>query len=369
MTLTSYQAPPQGAFYRTLKHFQFAFNWPRTNDLDLRKRHNLYNFLFKLVSLFNLISIMAHFIVNLKDNNFDVLVEDLALGSAYVGAMSALILIGLNEKKWSHFFRRLLDFRKFGTPPTYEKMVKRYNLYSIIIYVYGYLGTSLYCFIELTDTANCEKLNREGRNEICGTVAPFYWPRELTTMEKIILNVIQVASILLYSPQSAILIIFPSEAVDLLKTRVKHCAHMFLVLFDDPDEDHQTLANRLSFCVEYQIELLNIAEAFNGAFKRCIMHVSITATVVIACILTQLLTTYNLGAVTHVGGWISGIFLMCRAGQTFRDMLGAVGEAAYFSNWSQKPVILEAIPCGEHNYDFFVNLTKTSYSYLNLMNL
>ncbi|XP_060530888.1 uncharacterized protein LOC132704718 [Cylas formicarius] len=385
-TSNTFQPERDGPFYRSITHFKVAFNWPRSDDPVIRRRHQIYGATLKVISLFNFVGIVIHMIFSVKEHHYELLIEGLALGSGYLGAMISMTLFVSTERTWSNFLRRLLDFKKFGVPPTLNKIVKRFNFLSNVTYIYSYCGTSLYCFIEITDTAECERVNREeGRTEICGTVAPIYWPYGLTSTQKIIINVIQVVAIMMYSPQCGIFICFPSEAIEILNTRVKHASQLFLELFDNPDEDLEHLKKRMTFYIEYHIELLSLAEEFNNAFSS-LRPCSAGGALVIAFILTQLLNTYNLGAITHVAGWIIGIFLLCRAGQILQDSLGAIGEAAYFSKWyelnnasikrtiqllilrGQKPTYLEAMPVGNHDFDFFARLSKTSYTYLTVMN-
>ncbi|XP_050301531.1 uncharacterized protein LOC126739766 [Anthonomus grandis grandis] len=225
-------------------------------------------------------------------------------------------------------------------------------------------------------SARCKEINeRLGIHEVCGMVAPFWWP--------ISLNYAKIKILGIYIVPSGCLLTSIWECAELIVSKIKHLKQLFQEVFeiDDPVLRRELLRN----CIQYHQEIIRMTYEWNKATKKSLAQYSWLSPVVICFITSQMLKTYSIGAFVHLMGFGVTVFFLCHAGQEIEDQCYNIQDALADSRWyksdkkllktvqiiimrCQKRIFLECnFPGGAYNYNLMIIIYKTAYSYVTVI--
>ncbi|XP_076266128.1 uncharacterized protein LOC143199890 [Rhynchophorus ferrugineus] len=360
------------------------FFYPKEgNKTDISQR--LQWFLARLLTAFNFLFIFLHTVVCLRKGRFNSLSDDIIYGAGFACTLLSVKLVQMRHRRWSNFMRRLTDFTKYDKPKDYDKLVKKLNLLSKMNNRYVHFSVLIFYCLQLWNRETCERNNIEkGIEDMCGVILPFWWPSPLTPMQTILISTIQTIAALIYVPVMAIIIVLPTELVEIIHLRVKHFCELLTNVFDERFSELEE-AKRLKYCTQYHIELLEIGMEASENISILMAHVVFIASVVSAStIYSYILNPYQYVYLFITLAWIIGITLSCRSGQVLQETYSDILDAAYLSKWHQtsisnkkillflmmrtsKTISVKALPCGVFSYALLVNIFKATYSFLTLM--
>lgn len=230
----------------------------------------LSSLVLRLLSTLAALGTLAHFVLNLTGllfifttlpsllNGLIVgetkaeISEDIGDLTGFVGCMSACLNFLWHHSRWSSFFNRLLDFKQFGTPPGYVKVVRRGNLTTLACILYTIPGMLWYSHLTHLDIPRCEALNREfGMKEACGMVNPTWIPPGYDWRNGWrfwVLYVLQSTGIFVYLPSTFVISNIPLEAVGVILTRIDHLKYHLKRCGSD--------LGKLYHCVKYHQDII-----------------------------------------------------------------------------------------------------------------
>lgn len=253
--------------------------------------------------------------------------EDIGDLTGFVGCMSACLNFLWYHSRWSRFFNRLLDFKQFGTPPGYVKVVRRGNLTTLACILYTIPGMLWYSHLTHLDIPRCEGLNREfGMKEACGMVNPTWIPPgyDRNGWRFWVLYVLQCTGIFVYLPSNFVISNIPLEAVGVIVTRINHLKYHLKRCGSD--------LGRLYHCVKYHQDIIEynkpnfinvyeinnqcrVSKELSDLVQATMGTLLLTGAVVIGSLGSQVIKASTPKAVTFILGYVTTIFMVCHAGQ------------------------------------------------------
>nr|QXE93261.1 odorant receptor 35 [Eucryptorrhynchus brandti] len=372
-------------FYYSLAYLRYTHYYPSPESLKNIKCYRAVSAIIRILTCFVFVQCAIHYVMSRKDNVPVDLSEDIVgmTGLAYI--MFFCILYEVNVKKWSKLYSDVSNTSKFGCPPNIPDVVRSCKNLLIFIYVYCFIGMAAYVLASVfLDSVNCRKVNEEkGLHEICGTATPLWWPyNEMDPRVKFFIIVYQFCSIAMYFPSGATMLFMAWECALIIALKIDHLKGLFRNMFDV--EDATVQRRRLKFCIQYHQEIIRMTNELNRLHRMHFGQVSVVSPFILSCIGFQLVKRYSVGALIHIVGYGSAIFLVCQIGQTVQDETYNIREAVYVSKWyaidpkigkdvkfvlmrCQKPIYMNAIPLGVFSYSLLITIVKTAYSYLTLM--
>ncbi|XP_068897461.1 odorant receptor Or2-like [Tenebrio molitor] len=162
--------------------------------------------------------------------------------------------------------------------------------------------------------------------------------------------------------------------IDQLKSMISRCFR----------GDVATGRTRLNECIQYHIDIISYADRFNSCFTNGMFIHLATTGIICGCLENQIAKEQHLGAILHILGWITSLFVSCLGGQILMDSSSSIADAAYNSNWynanvqmrrdlivmivrSQKPLFVATGAFNVLCFSLFVTIMKMSYSILTLL--
>ncbi|KAF7267412.1 hypothetical protein GWI33_019361 [Rhynchophorus ferrugineus] len=378
-----YEPKKDDMFYMTVKFLRLLYLYPSDSQQRHLGRYYFLSGLIRFVSSFVLLECIIHTTMSIKNNNYFDLTEDIVGITGLTNSMILCVKFQVYAKEWSQLFKDLADTSKFGEPKELRKISIKMNLYSFLYSAYCVVGVSIYALVKMLEKGNCEKLNKEKNiQNICGIVAPFWWPHNnINTLFKSLIIFYQVYSIGVYVPPSATICFLPWECAKILSVKIDHLKTLFLHVFDC--EDLAQKKKRLQFCILYHNEILRLAEETRERTRINVGQLSIVGAIVMSCIGNQMLKQYSVGALIHLAGYLVAVYFICEAGQIIKNDTESVSDSIWSSRWhtdlklskdlkiviqrSQKPVTLTSYLLGDFDYGLLIVIIKTTYSYLTLL--
>nr|QXE93226.1 odorant receptor 49 [Eucryptorrhynchus scrobiculatus] len=373
-------------FFVTLNVLNMFFWYPINHEKTHEKWFYICSLLLRTISLLSALGTLVHLVLAIKDNTNIELSEDIGDLTGFIGCMLVCPNILFTNAKWSELFNKLLDFKQFGKPPNYDKIVKRGNLISLISMMYATQGMLWYCFVTYIQAPECRRMNTEKNlREHCGMVNPTWLPfKQVQGATFYACYLFQLIGIFVYLPPSFATCMIPWEAVEIIVARLNHLKGLFKDVFNP--QNRKLYKKRLRYCISYHQDIIKISEELNVLVKATMGKVFITAAVVIGSLGRQVLQESTPKAVSFIMGYIIGMFFLCHAGQRLIDESLNLTEYVYDSRWyeidpeikrdvvfvlarCQKPIHLTTpASMGSLGYFLFSIMIKTSYSYLTLLN-
>lgn len=263
-----YTISKEKPFYCTLVLLRAFFWYPDTPKCSLS--FILCSLVLRLLSILVALGTLVHLVLNFTGKQSSLqycqvllnsliveetkaaISEDIGDLTGFVGCMSSCLNFLWHHSNWSSFFNRLLDFKQFGTPPGYVKMVRRGNLTTLACILYTIPGMLWYSYLTHLDIPRCEALNRKfGMKEACGMVNPTWIPTGYDRgngWRFWVLYVLQCTGIFVYLPSNFVIANIPLEAVGIIVTRIDHLNSKLKRCGSD--------LGRLYHCVKYHQDII-----------------------------------------------------------------------------------------------------------------
>ncbi|KAG5890283.1 hypothetical protein JTB14_031881 [Gonioctena quinquepunctata] len=248
------------------------------------------------------------------ENNGTDVSEGLSITLGCLGTLSNASMFHYHLKKWTTLFNQVTDFRKFGKPANFEKVQDRGNFFCIFYVVTCSFGAILYSIVTLFQTM-CHDENLE---QICGTMLPIWIPFE--NISPIIVKLIFTIQFILINAvvtPAAVISFFSFETTELIISHINHLKILFSDVFEDIDENIRY--ERLRFCIEYHIRILDMAKQLDYLVKYTMGQMSIISPLIFACLGNQIFITKPLAAGIFLMGYLISMFMQCYAGQRMTD--------------------------------------------------
>ncbi|KAL1517992.1 hypothetical protein ABEB36_001682 [Hypothenemus hampei] len=364
-----------------------VFLWyPPTNHRLYKKWFFGFSAALRTISLLTAMGTFAHLILAIKNNADIDISEDIGDLTGFVGCMTICLNFLMYHSEWAKLFNQLSDFKHFGQPPEYEKVVKQGNFTTLMCIIYTIPGMLSYCCMSYIDIPNCKKNNiLKGLNEPCGMINPTWLPlEEMKGTYFIMFYFLQAVGIFIYLPSSFVICTVPWEAVGVIVARINHLKGIFKDVFRQDDEDR--CIGQLQYCIQYHQDIIKTSQELSFLVRRTVKNLFLLIAMIIGSLGSQVLKSSTPKAVTFVLGYIMAMFFICHAGQRLIDESLDLTNQIYDSKWydmkpkikrdiafvlarCQKPMTLTGPPsmiCLGHV--LFNTIIKTSYSYLTLLN-
>ncbi|XP_050315963.1 odorant receptor 67c-like [Anthonomus grandis grandis] len=381
-----YELRKDKPFYCTLTLLNIFLWYPLNESSQYITVFFTLSGLLRCISILSGLGTLMHLVMIIK-NNIDIEIsEDIGDLTGFVGCMVVCLTFLFHHSRWSHLFNNILDFKHFGTPPDYGKIVKRGNFISLICLLYTIPGMLWYCFVSYMQVPECKELNvQKHLNEPCGMVNPTWLPiKDVSGTSFIVCYLFQVIGIFVYLPSAFAICIIPWEAVEVIVARINHLKGIFKEAFESDDIEYSR--KKLGYCISYHQDILTMSKELSELVRITIGSTFLTAAIVIGSLGSQLLRESTPKAISFVMGYISATFFVCHAGQRLIDESLNLANFVYDSRWYEvspklrKELVFVLTRCqkamclaasaymGSAGYVLFCIMIKTSYSYLTLLN-
>ncbi|XP_066251345.1 putative odorant receptor 85d [Euwallacea similis] len=373
-------------FYYTLILLKLFLWYPLKSDRLYMRIFFSFSCLLRLMSFLTALGTLAHLVIVIRDKVDVDISEDIGDLSGFIGCMVVCLSFLTQHSRWCNFFKRLLNFKHFGTPPTYQAVVQKGNLGTLVCIVYTIPGMFWYCYLTYKDIPLCEVQNRRlGRKEPCGMVNPTWMPHsQMEGTPFFVWYLLQSFGIFIYLPSSFAICSIPMEAVGIIISRIDHLRAKFKDLLKL--RDRSIYKKQIQYCVSYHQDIIEVSKELSALVKSTMGSLLLTAAVVIGSLGSQVIKASTPKAISFIMGYVAAMFLVCHAGQRLIDESLNLTDEVYNTQWyrvdpsfrkdftfilarCQKPLSMPGpASIGAANYGLFLIVIKTSYSYLTLLN-
>ncbi|XP_063907305.1 odorant receptor 85b-like [Zophobas morio] len=310
--------------------------------------------------------------------------EDVTLVASITGIYYMTFIYVKNQPKLANLLKAMSNFQSFGKPTNFDQKEKKLNFLSKVVFIYLTVGLTQYIALKFNQREECEERNKnQGLRENCGYMAQLWTP--FSTQNIVVYYSFHVhvfLSMQLLMKPNMLLTYHAFEITEHLILRIEHLNQMLHECFDNVDYNFSR--SRLSKCILYQTDILNLAKSLDECFSNGMLtHITITA-IICACIGKQFTEGDYLCAIIHFSGWIFTLVFACFSGQQLINASESIPTAIWFSKWyevdiklqrevlfvlarSQKIFYLTAGPFNVLCFPLFVSVVKMSYSMLCLL--
>ncbi|KAL1493877.1 hypothetical protein ABEB36_009561 [Hypothenemus hampei] len=155
----------------------------------------------------------------------------------------------------------------------------------------------------------------------------------------------------------------------MVKEKIRQLKENISEIFDDSNPKEN-----LRYCIKYHQAIL---QGYLG-------HMSFMSAVVLSYLLANTIKNPDYGYIFDFAGYIFTQFVLCYAGQVIYDETIDIKNAIWKSNWhrdltlakdlqivmmrSQKAMFLEGFLGGSFNFETWILILKTAYTYTTLLN-
>ncbi|XP_049825805.1 odorant receptor 4-like [Aethina tumida] len=289
----------------------------------------------------------------------------------------------LNIESMQSIRLTLSDVEEFSTPPDFTEIRVKIDKQNKFYNIYLYVLFNIYAIIEIVAENPCEIYKQaENLTYSCGCFVPTIFPFNI--------NVFPVYQLLfLFEYISSFHILIGGAYIMLLAYEIvlyigSRMNHLCLILESIPNEgDENVQKQTMKHCIRYHQQINRTINELTGLYKKVFAIHAIFTAVVFA--LQAKLASENVSSRIHIACWLIAIFLMCHSGQELTHIGETLGEKImYMCKWyklntslqkdlmlmllhTQKPVIFPAGYFATLNYNLFITIVKTAYSYWTLI--
>ncbi|XP_066142195.1 uncharacterized protein [Euwallacea fornicatus] len=276
-------------FYYTLILLNLFLWYPLKSDPFYMRMFVSLSCLLRLISFLTALGTLAHLVIVIMDETDVDISEDIGDLSGFVGCMVVCLSFSTQHSQWCNFFKRLLNFKHFGTPPKYQAVVRRGNWGALICIIYTIPGMLWYCYLTLKDIPLCEAKNKRlGLKEACGMVNPTWVPpSQMEGATFFVWYSLQSFGIFMYLPSSFAIASIPLEAVGVIIARIDHLRAQLKDF--SKLRDRRIVRERLQYCVSYHQDIIEVGKELSGLVKSTMGSLLFTAAVVIGSLGSQVI--------------------------------------------------------------------------------
>ena len=182
--------------------------------------------------------------------------EDIGVIMSMCGIWYMATIYVRSQPNIAKLLKDLSNFDKFGTPPNFEKLNKRLNIWSWFAFMYPTLGSTSINLTKFLMKSDCEEINRkEHLNEKCGLMYPFWIPFEINYFPVFQLVFLYVwISVMLLVRLHLSLCFQAVEITQHIILRIKHLSSLVVESFDNYDGEN--CSEKIKNCIIYHQEIL-----------------------------------------------------------------------------------------------------------------
>ncbi|XP_019870731.2 odorant receptor 4 [Aethina tumida] len=290
-----------------------------------------------------------------------------------------LIVFLFNIDSVMSICHHLSSTEEFPLPPDFIPTRDRVEKFAHIYRIYICVSSVIYSSSKAILTNPCQitkaALNVE---RDCALYLPTFFPFKIEYFPVYqLVFLVQGCSLLHILIGASYVALLSYEIISYLGNRMNHLCLILETISTEKDEKLQK--ETIKFCVRYHEFIIRISTDTSSLYNKIFAIHAIAAALVFAGLSKQALNDLN--AALHLIGWIGCIFLVCHTGQNLIHVSENLGEKIMFMcKWyklnsslqkdlqlillrSQRPLTLPAGPFATLNYELFIKVIKTAYSY------
>ncbi|EFA02941.1 odorant receptor 93 [Tribolium castaneum] len=369
----------------TLKILKYSLIWPNEADeMNPGKWYYIRVATFLLITSLWVLSVFMHIVMSIIHDADVHLSEDVAFCVAFCGLYYMTMIYVKNQPKVALLLRDLSKFQ-FGKPPGFEEKERILGFLSQFFFYYCVMAVMVYNLVKLLQKPDCEKMNEiKGLKENCGLLTPTWLPFDINYFPAFHLTFLYVFISTQILMKLALIISF--NALEMAYHVILRIDHLKIMITECLDQRNYEVSRRkLKTCILYHLEILSLSNRLNDCFSNIMFaHLTITAAIC-GCLEKQFVDGDNrLGALLHVCGWISALFVACIGGQHLLNASLSIPDAIWSSKWyeadvrirkdllfmmakSQVGLHLNVGSFGVLSFSVFFSVLKMSYSILAML--